>query len=654
VRFDHPALPAPVARPWILGAAVVWCLATAVSSLGARLPVEPYSYSGPAILVTDPIVDRFGQRALLKTDSAVLLADLPDEGEVLYRGAEINVRGLVAGEPGERQSVRFDAHLEVESAELSDKKPALHVRAGLAVRDRVIDRLAPLEGGSALLAGFLIGDTSGVEQSDIEAMRRSGLSHFVAVSGSNVALFLLVLFVAVGPLSLGPRRRATVALLGLPIYVAATRFEPSVLRASVMAGLAMGGRLVGIAFDAWQLLSLAVVILLISNPNLVWSIGFQLSVVATAGVLLGARWPVAGRVKRALAVTVGAQVAVAPLILLHFDTVPLVSPLANLIAAPIVSAATMLGAVGVGVASPLLPVAEGLASAVLWLSRGAAVWPQIDLWGVIAVLAIGSFALWWPKLRPALVSLTSVAVVFAVLGINTRLPDSTVVVLDVGQGDAILVQGESGRHALVDGGPDPVILRDRLRTYGVDRLELVVVSHVHADHISGLVGLLGHVRIDEVWIALEPHATEGSEALLGLFDEWAIPVDEVQLGESRSLGALNLSVEGPLRRYASPNDQSIVLLVEGPRRSMLLSGDIETFAQAELGHLRADVLKVPHQGAATSDPDWLVGVGAETAVISVGPNQFGHPVDWVVDVLVSSGARVLRTDKLGDVSVSLS
>ena len=87
---------------------------------------------------------------------------------------------------------------------------------------------------------------------------------------------------------------------------------------------------------------------------------------------------------------------------------------------------------------------------------------------------------------------------------------------------------------------------------------------------------------------------------------------------------------------------------------MLLAGDIETVAQGELGHLRADVLKVPHQGAATSDPEWLLSVGADFAVISVGPNQFGHPSDWVIDELDGSGAEVVRTDESGDVVVPLS
>jgi competence protein ComEC len=133
-----------------------------------------------------------------------------------------------------------------------------------------------------------------------------------------------------------------------------------------------------------------------------------------------------------------------------------------------------------------------------------------------------------------------------------------------------------------------------------------------------------------------------------------VPIVEPQVGDNFRLGSLNLVVEGPLRKYASPNDQSLVLTVLGSERTMLLAGDIETLAQGELSYLRADVLKVPHQGAGTSDPEWLEDVGSDLAVISVGPNQFGHPVGWVIEVLEGSGAEVVRTDEVGDVVVPLS
>jgi competence protein ComEC len=398
-----------------------------------------------------------------------------------------------------------------------------------------------------------------------------------------------------------------------------------------------------------------VVGLVLLEPMLAKSIGFQLSVAATAGVMVGARWPVPPtRPARALAVALGAQTAVAPLLALHFGVVPLLSPVVNLVAAPLVAVSTILGAVGMVGPVQLAALGAWVAGVVLWLARVAAGWPQIGAVGLLVSLTWALLYLAMPRLRGALALTAGLLVASSVVGGTEPLPTPGVVVLDVGQGDSILVSGGAGRYALVDGGPDPVRLLESLRRYGVTRLELVVLTHIHADHATGLSGLVGRIPIGRVWASTEPHRSPASAELLRLLEAAGVPIDRTQPGEVWQLADLTLKVEGPLRRYASPNDQSVVLLVDGPSQSMLLSGDIETVAQAELGHLRADVLKVPHQGAATSDPDWLREVGSELAVISVGPNDFGHPAAWVVELLESSGADVVRTDEHGDVPISLS
>jgi competence protein ComEC len=340
-------------------------------------------------------------------------------------------------------------------------------------------------------------------------------------------------------------------------------------------------------------------------------------------------------------------------LVLHFGLVPLLSPLANLVAAPLVAASTVLGAVGVAGPALVADLGAGLAGVVLWLARVASVWPQIGWAGLIIVAVGGWVYLKMARFRGLLALLAAAVLAVSVLAPTRAAPDAGVVVLDVGQGDSILLSGGEGRFALVDGGPDPVSLVESLNEYGVKGLELVVLTHVHADHAIGLSGLVGRVPIRNVWARTHPHETEASLDLFRLLDEARIPVLEPTVGDQYRLGELNLTVEGPIRRYASANDQSMVVTVAGPMRSMLLAGDIEIVAQAELGHLRADVLKVPHQGAATSDPGWLRGVGADLAIISVGPNDFGHPSQEVIAALEESGAIVVRTDVAGDVPVPL-
>ncbi len=656
MSWDHPALPPLTSRPWVLAAALWWVGIALITALWAEPSAEPLP-EGPfravGVMETDVSPGRFGPWALIETTSGHILANLPQDA-VAYRGDQVAVSGTAGGSPGVAKGEHYRGTVRVTELEVIAGAQAPLLRAGNAVRSRVIDAVQPVEPARALLAGFLVGDTSGLDEVDIEAMRRAGLSHFTAVSGSNVALFLGLLFVASGPLSLGPKRRAVVGLIGLPIYVAATRFEPSVMRAGVMAGLVLAGRLFDVVLEAWQLLAVAVVALLALDPRLAGHVGFQLSVAATAGVLVGSRWPVRpGRVRRALAVALGAQAAVAPLLVASFGGVPLLSPPVNLVAAPIVASATVLGAIGVVGIGPLLDVAAWLAGMVLGLARGVSSWPQVGWAGVALVTGLAMLYTMLRRARGPLSIGMALALVVVVVGGGARAPDSSVVALDVGQGDALLLSGGGGHYALVDGGPDPVRLIELLGEYRVKGLELVVLTHVHADHAAGLSGLIGRVPIGRFWAATEHHETPASRRLLTQLAGAGVTVDAPSPGDRYDLGDLELTVLGPLRRYASPNDESIVIRVQGPARTMLLTGDVETVAQDDLEGIRADVLKVPHQGAATSDREWLQSVGADHAVISVGPNDFGHPADWVIQALEESGAVVERTDRDGDIVVDL-
>lgn len=646
----HPALPPRVSRPWLVGAMAIWvCMALVGTPRPQAIPGG--SYEGEVTLRTDTYEGRYGNWAIGSIDEALVLLDMGDEEA--GRGDVLELRGAIEGEPGRAGGHGYAAVLDVASVEAIVSSSYLPHRAGNWIRSTVQERLRPYDDGRALLAGFLIGDVSRISAADIEAMRRSGLAHFVAVSGSNVALFLGLLALVAGPLALGPRRRALIGLLGIPVYAAATRFEPSVLRASVMAGIALGGRLIGVVLEAWQLLALAVSVLVVVEPSLTGNVGFQLSVAATAGVLVGARWPVRGLARRSLALTIGAQVAVAPLLLVHFGSVPLFSPAVNLIAAPLVTLATVGGAIGVAGPEFLIEPASWAAELVLMLARGSAGWPQLNGLELAVLLVGGSLLVRYESLRPvASVAAAGLTIVLVIVP-ATKLEPGQVVVLDVGQGDAILLHGAAGEDALIDGGPDATLLLERLRAYGIDELDLMVLTHPHADHATGLIGVIGQIHVAEVWADTAPHSTEASRALFDKLEKYGIEMTAPRVGEERTLGVLELTVRGPERRYASPNDQSIVLEASGSR-SMLLAGDVETYAQADLVDVRADVLKVPHQGAATSDPEWLAAVGAELAVISVGPNQFGHPVEWVIETLQRSGATVRRTDLDGDVVVDLS
>ena len=578
------------------------------------------------------------------------------QGTEAMAGDRLAVSGRLRAQPGAARGDPYAGRIDARAIDSIESAGGFFRVANL-LRSRVEDQLSTSKDrpAAALLSGFLIGDIRELPRPDSAALRTAGLSHYVAVSGSNVALFLMLWWFILGPLGFGTRRRAMFGIVGLVLFAIVTRWEPSVLRAAVMAGFVLVARAFGMSVGPWTALGGGVAGLLLVSGELVADVGFQLSVAATAGVIAGAgyrplaRFPLVGAT---LAATVSAQLAVAPLLLIHFGTLPLLSPLTNLLAGPLVMAATSLGGIGVLVGVPALTgSATGIAGVVLGIARSAAPWPQIG-WIGFACLGVALLVARLPVPRRAMSLLTAVWA-FIVIGLSPApVAFPAVVFLDVGQGDSSLFMGETGAVVLLDGGPDPGVLIERLRHYGVDHLDLVVASHQHHDHVAGLIAALSRYPVGRLWHSGQPDPGPEMKELLDLAEREGVPIEVVRPGWKAAIGEFRFEVLGPVRRYASPNDQSVVLLVEFDDRTILMPGDIETYAQSDLGPIQADILKVPHQGAATSDLNWLRSVGADIAVIPVGPNDYGHPAPEVVELFDHMGAQVLRTDRDGDVVIS--
>ncbi|MBT8202588.1 MAG: ComEC/Rec2 family competence protein [Acidimicrobiia bacterium] len=655
-------------RTWVIGLVVAGLIAglgsTAreAATLDAPVPVGAITVAGR--LVDDPrpygseLRMRLEPSHLLRGEfwvpwSGPRLAVLTGDAGSVAAGERIRVAGRLRPVAGRVRGDPVAGTLRADSVSRLEPASDPVFSVGNMVRRRVLRVLEPEGRAGALLAGFLVGHTEALPERDQENLRRAGLTHFVAVSGSNVALFLGAWFVAAGPLGWNPRRRLVVGLLGIVLFVVITRWEPSVVRASLMAALVLAGRVLGLALSTWAALGSAVVLSLLVAGHLAGDVGFQLSVAATAGVLAGSRLARAQPpLVAALSITLGAQGAVAPLLLWHFGSVPLLSPLTNVLAAPIVTLAT--GTAGLAVVTghgAVLDVATALADIVLGISSLAAAWPQLGAGGVAAVFGALA-ALRLPSLRPLVA--VGAALVFVVLVLPpARVAVPTVVFLDIGQGDATLLLGPAGETVLVDGGPDPGVLLDRLRDYGVTRFDLVVATHGDLDHIGGLLTALDSFPADRLWHPGHRAGSDRYEELLAGAQLAGVKVETVEQGWAARVGSFEIGVLGPARRYADLNDESVVLQVDVNDRSVLLAGDIEVTAQRALGVVETDILKVPHHGANTSDLAWLEQSAAPLAIISVGPNDFGHPHPAVVDALVRGGSVVRRTDQEGDIVVPL-
>lgn len=585
---------------------------------------------------------------------AVTVADPPVR---LAAGESVIVTGRLRSTGGRLAGRPFQGRLQARKVEPVPGAEGPMTATANLLRDRVSNGLARWEGhpGAALVSGFLIGDTRRLSDVDYDVLRRAGLTHFVAVSGSNVALFLGLWWLVIGPLGGGPRRRAIFGLVGLGVFVVVTRWEPSVLRAAVMAGIFLVSRAAGLPLSGWSALGVSVFGLLVWSAEMAGSVGFQLSVAATLGVMASTRAFPEIRpafLGSAVSVTVGAQLAVAPLLLYHFGSLPVLSPIANVVAAPLVAAATATGGVGVltGV-DAVTRLAVGLASVVLAIAHAAADWPQVG-WAGFGVMLIGLWVLRYRTLRPPLLVAVALFIVIN-LSHGGRPAGASVVFLDIGQGDAILVFGSHGEVILLDGGPDPSELMAGLRRYDVDHIDLLILSHPHADHLAGFLGVIERFEVGSFWHSGSPESGPQFDQLERVLSGNGVPIAIPPPHGRFAVGDVQIEVFGPLRRYDNLNDQSIVLRLTVAGTSILLAGDAEALAQHELGVIPSDILKVPHHGSATNDPDWLVASQATTAVIMVGDNSFGHPDPLVLQTLTGAGMKVWRTDLDGDVVIRL-
>jgi ComEC/Rec2-related protein len=617
------------------------------------------------VALTDSEASPFGRRWFIGRPLQLAI----DTQESTWRGPNLMVRidrevtwsevlrigGRLQKGPGNAGGHFYAGIVDVTAAELLDRRSSPLIETGNFLRARVLQKLDGGRPAEALLAGFLVGDTTDLPESDQVAMRRAGISHFVAVSGANVAGFLVLWWLLLGPIGVGTRWRGWVGLVGLAVFLIATRWEPSVVRAGLMAAIIFIGRALGLAIHAWPALGAGASLSVLAAPALVSDLGFQLSLAATAGIMVGYDLLPLGLpslLRKPLGVTIAAQAAVTPLLLARGNGIPLLSPLTNLISAPLVAASTLFGAFAViGGPGPLLWVAVSAADVVLAIARWAAWHAQLGAEAFALIVPAMLLTIGLPSIRPVVAAIACAALVVTLVSRGVSGP--AVVFIDVGQGDAALLVSADGEAVLIDGGPDSRLLWEAMYEYGVNRLRLVVATHPHDDHIVGLVGLAGRVPIGEVWESGESHPNPTWDVVEAQLMAASVPVITPIPGTRLEMGGVSLEVLGPQRRYDGANDQSIVILAQTARTSLLMTGDIEVAAQRDLGAIDIDILKVPHHGGNTSLPEWLVETSPAIAVISVGTNSFGHPAPEVVEVLEGTGARVITTWAEGDVFLPL-
>ena len=661
---------------------------------------EERAVAGVRLAVTSdprPVAGRFGDlqvlRARLRTVAArgsawrvdapvVVLAPAGWEPPPLGSVVEVRAR-LAPADDGAAALVTplAAAVLVADPGPWWDGAAAVRRSVRAAVADRGVH-------ARELVPALVVGDDVGIDPGLAEDFRTTGLTHLLAVSGTNLTLVVGSLLVLGRWAGVRGRGAWVVGALGIVGFVLLARTEPSVVRAAAMGAVAligMGGN--GLARGT-RCLGVAVLVLLLVEPRLAVSVGFALSVLATGGILLLApRWrdALARWLPRwaaeAVSVPLAAQVACTPLVAAISGEVSLVAVGANLLAAPAVAPATVLGLGGGLVGLVWAPLGEAVAAPGAWSARwivavaqhGAALpMPALD-WGTgpLALTLLTAACLAGVAVAPRLLGHPATAlgccgVLAAVVVVRPPTPgwppqDWVVAMCDVGQGDALVLNAGAGAGVLVDAGPDPAAVDRCLDALEVQHLPLVVLTHFHADHVDGLAGALHGREVGRVEgspLADPPQGVDVVRRALGAAAAVA------PYGEPRRVGQVLLQpvwpppgtpTRGP-GDGSTANDASVVLLAEVGGVRVLLTGDVEPGGQAALARsvpdLEVDVLKVPHHGSRYQDLDWLTSLGAEVALVSVGAdNDYGHPAANLLTTLEAAGTDTWRTDLDGDVVV---
>ncbi len=598
---------------------------------------------------------------------------------------------------GTVKSVRLFRHCVTPSRAWESLLPDLRRRLVAS-----LERSTPRDRGatSAFLAALLVGERQSLPPALEEALQRSGVYHIIALSGFNVALVMLA---CAGLLSMAPlpwRGRLVALLVAVALFWGVVRGGGSIARAALMVMVHLFGRLTSRRVSAAGSVSVSALLILGARPAWIEDAGFQLSYAATLGLLATARpgsnaggparsavHGVLDFVLVSLRASVGALCATAPFSARHFHQLTPAALLANLVVGPIAALSLFLAG-GIVLAEPLAPGAAGLlgivAARLLSLLRQAATFCAALPGGFLYVLpppfwllapaGAGLIALSLsrrPAVRRAAAILLVVCCAMTVARGRFQRPTGRleVTVLDVGQGDAVLVRFPDGFSLLIDAGGmshgdfdiGARVVGPALRSLGLLRLDLLAITHAHRDHIGGAASIMRQFHPDAVWLGSMPRDDAAVRRLEALAASDGSPVVSPRRGVRLSVGGARLEVLHPVslahRGPGAANGDSLVLRIAFGDRDVLLTGDMEGPVEDDLVRsgrlLHAEVLKVGHHGSATSSGErFLEAVAPRLALVSVGAsNPWGHPAPEVVRRLARHRSRVLRTDRDGAVSV---
>jgi len=566
-----------------------------------------------------------------------------------------------------------------------------------AIRDKVTE-LWPSDAAPFQLA-LLTGDGTLLWQDRVFtfAMSQTGITHVVSVSGMHVT----VLLGAINSLIKNRKLKVAIGLPVIVIFAMMTGLAPSMVRAGLMHIFVLSAPLVSREADNMTSFSAALLMILLQNPTAGYNIGLQLSFAAVLGIIL-----ITGRIQAALkklaaargstnrkkpiesvikflidnfAVTIGALVFTTPLIAIYFGHVPLYSVVANLLTLGVISFIFQTGFLICALGAVFPAAGMMLASITAWGIRYvifviefiaalpfAAVYTSYNLaaWWIVFMYVI--FAVFYIKrdgegFRPVLPTCMSASVLFVILLLSTMRP-SSVAAVDVGQGQSIVLISETG-VAVVDcgslnGDGAGAATAGYLLSRGRRQVDILVLTHLHADHANGVADLMGMLEVELLVLPLEFDDDDGLlPEILAVAEQTGTRVALLAEDADYTLGSLKLELVAPFGS-GSMNERGIIILGSIGDFDVIITGDIDAATERRLlmrrDISRRELLIAGHHGSYRStSEELLAAVEPVVTFISVGRNNFGHPADEVLERLDAAGAVIYRTDLHGSIEAQI-
>jgi competence protein ComEC len=572
-----------------------------------------------------------------------------------------------------RRNERGDIGLTIKSPRLMSYEGALNTFAPAAWNRALANRIRPFADKHptevALVEALALGRSERLSDDVRDSYKRGGTYHLLVFSGLQIAFAAALIALALRWLR-APRTADWSLLLfsiGAPLFIGPTA---SVSRATIGIGLYAISRILHRPTTLENLWCVAALLRLVIAPQDLVEPAFHLTY-AGAGALLFAGKALAAQRARWVAYAASAELAITPLTLFHFHQYALGGSVMTMLLTPIVFAMLVVSMAVCAIPCDALFVAMGVLHRLCMFINGIAA----PVWGVFAApplaavmigyaLAMLSIAFLRGRFRAfAILASMLIPIIGAVVVGRSDVAAPRLTMLDVGQGDALLLR--SPGHAilidaggrLADGHFGERELLPMLVDRGVRRIDVAVLTHVHPDHCGGLPAVLENLDVGSLWISPRRFRGDCAQRVLEACSARAIPIHLVRDGDTRTVGAIALRAFVADRTFKrSPeNNSSIVLRASIGRWKVLLTGDIERDAEEMLAtqDIQADVLKVGHHGSKTSSTSVLLdAVRPRMALISCGlHNTFGHPHPTVVESLRARGVQTWRTDRSGSIDL---